>query len=214
MRPALRLLAAVSKYESGLPTGLTGLLTHTSPRSALLYLYSSTLDSLATMPDHSVYRKSTEALTKQRMRIVESIKPPGLQEWQERVASLVDSHPDALKRVKTMEGKDGEFNIVYREPDPGQMFRDEDEEKNLPYKSRPQAEGPVFYEEVSNRGPQLAYDIVAEEMERIHIEAEPSLTMEQIGEVEQQIGAGLIEEVIQVAESEKELALKMGEWKV
>ena len=72
----------------------------------------------------------------------------------------------------------------------------------------------MFYNEVADRGPQLARDVVAEEASRIHIEAEPSLTMEQIGEVEQAIGAGLIEEVIQVAEGELELAAKMGEWKV
>ena len=214
MRPALRLLAAVAKYEPGLPTGLTGLLTHTSPRSTLLYLYSSTLDSLATMPDHSVYRKSTEALTKHRMRIVESIKPPGLQEWQQRVESLVDAHPDAFKRVKTMEGKDGEFNVVYREPPPKEQWANEDEEVNVPYKARPQPEGPLFYDEVANRGPALARDHIGEEMSRIHIEAEPTLTMEQIGEVEQKIGAGLIEEVIQVAEGEKELAEKIQSWKV
>ena len=37
------------------------------------------------------------------------------------------------------------------------------------------------------------------------IEPEPSLTAEQIGQVETEIGAGLIEEVIQVAEGEREL---------
>lgn len=214
MRPALRLFAAVSKYEPGFPTGLTGLLTHTSPRSTLLFLYSSTLDKLQAMPEHSVYRKSTEALTKHRMRIVESIKPSGLSEWQARVAPLVDAHPDAIRRVKTIEGKEGEFNVIYREPAPEELFKDEDEKVNKPYKSRPQPEGSVYFEEVSDRGPALERDVVAEELSRIHIEAEPSLTMEQIGEVEANIGAGLIEEVIQVAEGELELAGKMGEWKV
>ena len=214
MRPALRLFAAVSKYEPGLPTGLTGLLTHNSPRSTLLYLYSATLDRLQQMPEHSVYRKSTEALTKHRMRIVESTKPPGLAEWQQRVAPLVDAHPDAFRRVKALAGAKEDYNIVYREPEPEAQFRDEDEKVNVAYKSRPQPEGPVFDYEVADRGPQLARDMVAEEASRIHIEAEPSMTMEQIGEVEQAIGAGLIEEVIQVAEGELELAGKMGEWKV
>ena len=217
MKAASRLLANVVKYEAGLPTGLTGLLTHTSPRSTLLYLYSSTLDSLNRMPDHSVYKKSTEALTEHRMRIIESIKPPGLQEWQQRVAPLVDAHPDAVKRVKTLESKsDNDFNIVYREPDPERFFQNDDEKMNVPYKSRPQTEGPGFFEEkdVSDRGKQLQRDMVAEERSRINIEAEPSLTMEQIGEVEQLIGAGLIEEVIAVAEGEKRLAEKMEEYKV
>lgn len=168
------------------------------------------------MPEHSVYKKSTEALTRHRMRIVEGIKPAGLQEWQQRVASLVDAHPDAFKRVKTMEGKsDSEFNIVYREPPPQDAFgEDLDARVNAEFKKPGIAAGAEFQEEVQTRGKELQRDYVAEEASRIHIEAEPSLSMEQIGEVEQKIGAGLIEEVIQVAQGEKELAEKMEECKV
>ena len=164
------------------------------------------------MPDHSVYRKSTEALTKHRLRIIESIKPTGLKEWQERVSPLVEAHPEAFKRIKTLDGND--VNVVYREPPASTFFQSRDEEINALYKSRPQPIGPVYEEEVRNRGRELARDVVAEERGRINIEAEPSLTMEQISEVEQQIGAGLIEEVIEVAEGERQLAAKMGEFKV
>jgi NADH dehydrogenase (ubiquinone) 1 alpha subcomplex subunit 5 len=91
MRAASRLLAAVSQpsssaarvLEPGTPTGLTGLLTHPAPRSTLLYLYSSTLSKLQRMPDSSVYRRATEALTKQRMAIIERVKPPGFDAWED-----------------------------------------------------------------------------------------------------------------------------------
>ena len=86
MRPAIRLLAAVSKrLEPGNPTGLTGLLTHGAPRSALIYLYTSTLRKLQTIPEHSIYRQATEALTKQRLSVIEAVKPAGYDAWLEKV---------------------------------------------------------------------------------------------------------------------------------
>ena len=96
MRPAFKLLAAVKhgRYlEAGNPTGLTGLFTHPAPRSTLLYLYSSTLDKLKALPEHSVYRQSAEALTKHRLKIVESIEPEGYEEWSSRAADLVEKNP-------------------------------------------------------------------------------------------------------------------------
>ena len=96
MRPAFRLLAAVKHgrhLEAGNPTGLTGLFTHPAPRSTLLYLYSSTLDKLKSFPEHSVYRQSAEALTNHRMKVVESIKPEGYEEWARKAADLVEKNP-------------------------------------------------------------------------------------------------------------------------
>lgn len=83
----MRLLASVKPerfLEAGNPTGLTGLFTHSSPRPTLLYLYSATLEKLKAIPEHSVYRQSTEALTKYRYNIVDSFKPPGYDEWRKR----------------------------------------------------------------------------------------------------------------------------------
>ena len=97
MRPALRLLAAVKpgRYlEPGAPTGLTGLLTHPSPRSRLLYLYGSILERLKALPESSVYRQSTEAVTKHRMNIMQQIKPPGFDEWQKRAVETIEKNPD------------------------------------------------------------------------------------------------------------------------
>lgn len=216
MRATLRLLASVSRsaqyLEPGAPTGLTGLYTHATPRSSLLYLYNSTLEQLKTLPEHSVYRKSTEALTKHRMSIVEAVKPEGLSEWQQRVSKLVEDHPEAFRRVKAINGEG--HNIVYREPPPEEYFKTEDEKINAPYMAKPQLEGPRLEEEVADRGDQLARDVVGERINRLQIEAEPPLTLEQVGEIETKIGAGLIEEIIQVAEGEKALVETMQENKV
>ncbi len=100
MRSTLRLLAVVKpgRYlEPGDPTGLTGLFNHPAPRSTLLYLYGSTLDKLKAFPAHSVYRQSTEALTKHRMNIMESIKPEGYEEWAKRASEMVQQNPKAFQ---------------------------------------------------------------------------------------------------------------------
>ncbi|KAK3051170.1 hypothetical protein LTR09_007566 [Extremus antarcticus] len=217
MRPALRLLASVARSqtlynEPGLPTGLTGLYTHYSPRSTLLYLYSTTLDKLQSFPESSVYRQSTEALTRHRMSIIESVKPAGLSEWQQRVDKLVDEHPEAFRRVKTI--TEEEYNIVYHAPPPDASFKTEDEAINAGYKAKPQAEGPREQIDVMGRGEALERDVHGEEMSKLRVEAEPSLTMEQVSEVEQKIGSGLIEEVIAVAEGERDLVERMAEYKV
>lgn len=97
MRSTLRLLAAVKpgRYlEAGAPTGLTGLYTHPSPRSSLLYLYGSILEKLKSLPESSVYRQSTEAITKHRMSIIQQIKPPGFDEWQKRAVEKIEKNPD------------------------------------------------------------------------------------------------------------------------
>ena len=99
MRATLRLLAtakpAARYLEAGQPTGLTGILTNASPRSTLLFLYSTTLDRLAELPESSLYRRSAEALTKHRLAIVEAAEPAGHAEWRAR----------ALETVRANEGR-------------------------------------------------------------------------------------------------------------
>lgn len=107
MRAASRLLASVKPgqfLEAGTPTGLTGLLTHPSPRSALLYNYHSTLDKLKAIPESSVYRQSTEALTKHRLQIIEQSKPKGWDEWQEKVKLQLSDDASAFDVVNTSAG--------------------------------------------------------------------------------------------------------------
>ena len=101
MRATLRLLAAVrpaaGRYlETGAPTGLAGLVTHGTPRSTLLFLYTSTLDRLraAAVPEHSVYRQSVEALTRHRLALVEGVVPEGYEAWAERARKLIQENPE------------------------------------------------------------------------------------------------------------------------
>jgi NADH dehydrogenase (ubiquinone) 1 alpha subcomplex subunit 5 len=99
MRRTSRLLAAVkpARYlEAGTPTGLTGLFTHAAPRPTLIYLYSSTLDKLKQLPESSVYRQSTEALTKNRLKIINSVVPAGLDEWSAKAKKIIAEHPEVF----------------------------------------------------------------------------------------------------------------------
>lgn len=99
MRRTLRQLAAVkpSRYlEAGAPTGLTGLFTHPSPRSSLIYLYSSTLDKLSQFPESSLYRQSTEALTKHRLSIISAAVPEGHAEWSAKAKKTIAEHPEVF----------------------------------------------------------------------------------------------------------------------
>lgn len=103
MRQTFRFLANVkgARYlEPGTPTGLTGLWTHNSPRSALLYLYSSTLDKLKSMPESSLYRQSVESLTKHRLGLVEGMVPPGYDQWKvenKELAKILAENPEGFR---------------------------------------------------------------------------------------------------------------------
>ena len=102
MRSSSRLFAAVKPgqyLEAGAPTGLTGLHTHPSPRSTLLYHYTSTLTKLKQVPESSVYRQSVEALTRHRLRIVEESKPKGWDQWQQTVAAQIADDPEYFHTI-------------------------------------------------------------------------------------------------------------------
>lgn len=111
MRSTLRLLANVKpRYlEPFAPTGLTGLTTHPSPRPTLIYLYTTTLQKLSRFPESSAYRQSVEALTRHRLQIVESQKPPGFEQWLERVKKTVGAEPE---RFAQLQRSDGTFAYV------------------------------------------------------------------------------------------------------
>jgi len=107
MRASLRLLAKVKPgtfLEANTPTGLTGLTTHPAPRPALILTYRQTLDKLQQLPTTSIYRQSTEALTKHRLSIVEATKPAGYDEWLSRVQKQIEANPDAYKHMKRPDG--------------------------------------------------------------------------------------------------------------
>lgn len=106
MRSTFRLLANVKpRYlEPFTPTGLTGLFTHPSPRPTLIFLYTNTLQKLQSFPESSAYRQSVEALTRHRLQIVESQKPPGFDEWLERVKKTVGAEPERFAQLQLKNG--------------------------------------------------------------------------------------------------------------
>jgi NADH dehydrogenase (ubiquinone) 1 alpha subcomplex subunit 5 len=108
MRSSTRLFAQVAKYlEPNTPTGLTGLVTHPSPRPALIYTYRQTLEKLQQLPTSSVYRQSVENLTKHRLAIIESEVPEGYDAWKERITAQVGKSPEAFDKYRR---KDGSFS--------------------------------------------------------------------------------------------------------
>ncbi len=133
MRATSRLLARIKPgrfLESGTPTGLTGLFTHPAPRSQLIYLYSSTLEKLKALPESSVYRQSAESLTRYRLKIIESVKPEGFDEWAERAKKTIAQNPEVFntpeggvpheegKHVKDVQdGRSFVTTILKEEPD-------------------------------------------------------------------------------------------------
>lgn len=98
MRSTLIRFATPSKFLTpGNPTGLTGILTHPSPRAELIALYTATLSRLRRLPSHSSYRNATEALTKQRLAHVESLKPAEWDTWKSKANSLLEKYPNLFK---------------------------------------------------------------------------------------------------------------------
>jgi NADH dehydrogenase (ubiquinone) 1 alpha subcomplex subunit 5 len=210
MRPALRLLASVQKtkpsqyLEPGAPTGLAGLFVHATPRSTLLYVYNNTLEKLKAFPEHSVYRQSTEALTKHRLSVIEAIKPAGLEEWQTRIQKIVDSHPEAFRKIpiSTPSGEKA-FNVVWKPEALEGMATAEWDDEYVGKKGF--IEGPAGEDVKKDMHKHLQRDLREENAKIPRIEPEPALTVDQITEIETQIQAGLLEEIIQVAEGENQL---------
>ncbi|TLS30824.1 hypothetical protein PpBr36_02854 [Pyricularia pennisetigena] len=222
MRRSIQKLASVKPHrylEPGTATGLAGLRTHGSPRSTLLYLYSSTLEQLKAVPEHSVYRQSVEALTKHRMSILQSVVPPGHAEWAAKAKQKIEADPDFFHSAAegpvggtsiTRVDRNGETFLVRK----NQQVRDmRDEEWDGEPNEGPELEGARSSEERSRQAQKMlrkAHDYSS----RVDWEPEPQLTAEQVEEVENKIGAGLIEEVVQVAEGELRLVKTMIEGKV
>ncbi|EXJ80720.1 hypothetical protein A1O3_07004 [Capronia epimyces CBS 606.96] len=205
MRATSRLFATVkpaSKFlEPYTPTGLTGLLTHPSPRPALIYTYRETLKKLQAFPTSSVYRQSVEALTKQRLEIVEATKPEGYEQWLERVRKQIDANPAAYGKLTHA---DGTLSSEKAHVEPidnwdGVVKRGDALPEGSNTQVQAEKKAAIIHKEVQS------VDREAEEGRLPSVEdleVEPPLTKDQIEDIEKKIGAGLIEEVVQVAEGE------------
>lgn len=187
MRRTIRLLASVKPrfLEPNTPTGLAGLLTHPAPRSTLLYLYSSTLEKLQAFPDNSLYRTSTEALTKHRMNIVNSVVPEGYEAWAANAKKIIEDHPEVFntpeggvhfdggKHVKaTISGKT--FVVTKADKERDEVTEEWDGEEN----NGPELEGT---RSASERAGQkiLGLKRPGEDTKNIRWEPEPPLTADQ-----------------------------------
>ncbi|KAF1913244.1 ETC complex I subunit conserved region-domain-containing protein [Ampelomyces quisqualis] len=215
MRAAARLLAAVKPaqhLEPGAPTGLTGLFTHPSPRSTLLYHYTSTLDKLKQVPASSVYRQSTEALTRHRLHIVEQSKPAGWDQWQEKIRRQLSDDPGLATSIEHADGQTTLILPSEQQVDERSKAAEWDGEV-----ARPFPEGIRSYKERlphvkamkgdANYSPQR---VIAQ----VKFDPEPQFTTDAISDLESKLGAGLIEEVIAVAEGEHKLVDTMVKSKV
>lgn len=175
MRSTLRLLANVksAKYlEPFTPTGLTGISTHPSPRPTLIYLYTSVLQKLRTFPESSVYRQSTEAITRQRLEIVESAKPPGFDAWLERVRKTVGAEPE---RFATLRRPDGSYAALQRDDASG-SFAEEELPTEGPARTAAEEEQ---WHKIIEEGTTTKMDESDFHPENMHWEAEPALEAEQ-----------------------------------
>ncbi|KAL2872456.1 complex I NDUFA5 subunit family protein [Aspergillus lucknowensis] len=208
MRSSLRLLASVkpARYlEPFAPTGLTGLNTHPSPRPTLIYIYRATLEKLKAFPESSAYRQATEALTRHRLQIIESTKPPGFDAWLERVKKTVAAEPE---RFASLRLADGSYVGSLRDDGSDNPRGEEWDGEKL----EPTTEGPARTPEEQARWEKAIEEAVSAttaesdfQTKEMKWENEPALEAEQVTEIEKQIGGGLLEEVIQVAEGELKL---------
>ncbi|KAI2622233.1 ETC complex I subunit conserved region-domain-containing protein [Hypomontagnella submonticulosa] len=227
MRRTLGLFAAVkpARYlEAGAPTGLTGLYTHSSPRSSLLYLYSRTLEKLRQFPESSLYRQSVEALTKHRMTIVEAAEPPGYNEWAAQARKIAEANPRQFS-VTTAASSDrpAETATVIKAESGGRLFvhRTDPDPEDVRYEEwdgerdeGPGAEGLKGEEDRKDFEVLFSRQPNGDPKNMTKWQAEPQLTADQIEEIETKIGAGLIEEVVQCAQNELRLVDIMYENKV
>lgn len=153
------------------PTGITGLATHPSPRPTLIYLYNSTLDKLKAFPESSGYRQATEALTKHRLSIIESTKPPGFELWQERVRKQIEKDPE---RFRPAQHADGSYAAIQRED-----FLDPDDREWNGDLSYEVPEGAALSEEEAEAHLNSVNDEVLKPNNEISWEAEPQLEASQ-----------------------------------
>ncbi|KAL0634689.1 hypothetical protein Q9L58_006354 [Maublancomyces gigas] len=221
MRPTLRLLTA--RLAPFSPTGLTGLLTHPNPRPTLIALYNHTLTLLSQLPAHSVYRQSTENLTRQRLNLVEAVKPAEYEAYKQELEA-------AKERAGMKDRKDSAFQLGLAVTQTRSVLEDlVRESSDMTVRdyfatetgrwSFPPMPGPatVLKEKPAEAPPHGALfgPGTSEESPAIPLfPVEPQLTEEQVSGLEEKFGGGLIEEVIDQGWAELNLVEDMHAAKV
>ncbi|BEJ12458.1 hypothetical protein CspHIS471_0209180 [Cutaneotrichosporon sp. HIS471] len=103
-------------------TGRVGLPVHKNPLPALKSLYTETLTGLAALPASSVYRQATEALTKNRMAIVERAGED-ISAAERELGTIVEIAIEEAKIEKHLLGQMGEWKAwepLEEKPEPNQ----------------------------------------------------------------------------------------------
>jgi NADH dehydrogenase (ubiquinone) 1 alpha subcomplex subunit 5 len=229
MHPTARLLAA--RLPPFAPTGITGVLTHPHPRPTLIALYNHTLSLLQQLPEHSVYRQSTENLTKARLDIVSSVKPASYETYASaRTQSGLPEQPALrdvgrfMRRILTHLEKstDHQGNKYYVQSEMkrwGPILAEAASGSGsvLPDQTIDQASSTASQANFNAATPQKGQTLNASQIAAEDQEApllEPQLTAEQVEQIEEKIGEGLIEEIIEEGWAELECAKVMLEDKV
>lgn len=96
-------------------TGLTGLAVHPNPLPELTKAYESTLNLLSTIPEASVYRQGVEALTKNKLKIVQEANGDVAAAEKKLDEGLIEQALDVAKDELTLVSKMIEWKAyVYR----------------------------------------------------------------------------------------------------
>jgi len=144
------------------------------------------------------------------MNIVAEVVPEGWKEWNEKAQRTIAEHPEVFNTPPNTLPHDGEKfkkvthngqSFVITKPEVG--LDDIEDEWDGEDDNGWDLEGVRSAEERKDQGkhdPNRARR--GGESKVVELEKEPMLTVEQVEEIEGKIGAGLIEEVIQVAEGE------------
>ena len=209
MRATLRLLTA--RLPPFTPTGITGVLTHPHPRPTLIAVYNQTLQTLAQLPANSVYRQSAENLTKARLDIVKAVKPDGYAGFQEALKEKglpAERDPDIAEVGAFMRELLG--RLVAATQAEGIRLYVKQEIKHWEgfalAGGLPEGTEEEEAEEEGEEG--------AEGEREDEVLWEPQLSAEQVAEIEERIGEGLIEEVVGEGWAELTCARAMAEGKV
>ena len=146
------------------------------------------------------------------MNIVLAVEPEGYKAWSEKAKATLAAHPEVFTTPKGGVDHDGGKHVK-KEAD-GRTFvrstpKDEYDEREVEWDGEkdegPELEGTRTTEE--RRGQKvLGLERPGIDTKTVVWEPEPPLNADQIVEIENKIGGGLIEEVIQVAEGELKLA--------
>lgn len=209
MHPTLRLLTA--RLSPFAPTGLTGILTHPNPRPTLIALYNHTLTLLSQLPAHSVYRQSTENLTRHRLGLIEAVKPTGYEAYEQEL--------DAAKERVGVKNKDSAFElglVVSQTHSILDGLVGETKDKMIRDYITTETERWKFPPMPTSASTQAAKaaGVVEKDPMALLFPLEPQLTEEQVSELEEKLGGGLIEEVIDQGWAELKLVGDMEEAKV